>query len=144
MATPSLLRKRYQKGEGFQPLSVRKRGLTWLCLAPSELDTSCYGDQRVKEGDSPSFLFSQETPPAAFYASLRPPTQGHGPAGAGLEATRVLRGLEHRSYRNRQRAAGIQTREKKALGRPYCLTAAFQYLKDPVRKVERDSLSGGD
>ena len=53
-------------------------------------------------------------------------------------ATEMIRGLEHLSYEDRLRELGLPG-EKKA---PGDLIVAFQYLKGPTGKLERDCLSG--
>ncbi|GAB0190564.1 hypothetical protein GRJ2_001521700 [Grus japonensis] len=55
-------------------------------------------------------------------------------------AMKMIRGLDHLSYEDKLRELGWFILEKRRLWGD--LSAAFQYLMGPTRKLERDSLQG--
>lgn len=99
-------------------------------------------DQQVERGDSNSLLCSHGTSPGVLHPVLEPLTQeGHGAVGASPEKNQEddQRAEAPPQWAQAEQAGAFQSGEQKALGN---LTGAFQNLKGPSRKLERDILKG--
>jgi len=96
------------------------------------------------EGGDPALLpRSAETPPGVLRPALEPSAQDRaGAVGAGPdEATKAIRGMEQPlCWEDRLGELGLFRSERRRLRGD--LTAAFQYLKGPVKKMGTNFLAG--
>jgi len=94
--------------------------------------------QQGEGGDSALLLHSGKTPPGVLLSALEPSAQErHKPVGMGpQEGLKNILGLEHLSYEEKLKKLLQFSLEKRRFQGDRI--AAFQYLKGPTRKLERD------
>jgi len=116
-------------------LTAQKANRTLGCI-PSSVAS------RKREGILPLCSALVRPPLGVLRPALEPSAQGrYGPVEVGPEeATEMIRGLEPLCCEERLRELGLFSLENRRLQGD--LTAAFQYLKEPTRKLERDFFQG--
>jgi len=140
--------ERSPEGEDLGVLVDEKLSMTQQCVLAAQKASCALGcipssvGSRVREGVLPLCSALVRPPPGVVYPALEPSAQDrHGPVGAAPEeATAMVREQEHLCCAERLRELGLFILEKRRLWED--LRAAYQYLKGPARKLERDFLQG--